>query len=85
MPLIGGKELFFGKNKLIDIVWIGRGGFQPGRFNQPKEKLKFDSEYDFDKANEEFKEVICLKLFCVLYSCEMEHLLVITDYVKNFR
>jgi len=36
----------------------GRGGFQPGRFNQPKEKLKFDSEYDFDKANEEFKEVL---------------------------
>ena len=38
----------------------GRGGFQPGRFNQPKEKLKFDSEYDFDKANEEFQEVLLI-------------------------
>jgi protein LSM14 len=36
----------------------GRGHYQPGRFNQPKEKLKFDSEYDFDKANEEFQEVL---------------------------
>jgi hypothetical protein len=33
----------------------GRGGFQPGRLEPAKEKLKFDGDYDFDKANEEFK------------------------------
>jgi len=37
----------------------GRGGFQPGRPQaSKKEPLKFDGEYDFDKANEEFKEVL---------------------------
>lgn len=38
----------------------GRGGFQPGRptANPKKEPLKFEGEYDFDKANEEFKEVL---------------------------
>jgi len=38
----------------------GRGGFQPGRptANPKKETLKFEGEYDFDKANEEFKEVL---------------------------
>jgi len=36
----------------------GRGGFQPGRFGPAKEKLTFDGDYDFDKANEEFQEVI---------------------------
>lgn len=36
----------------------GRGGFQPGRLEPAKEKLKFDGDYDFDKANEEFKEVL---------------------------
>lgn len=37
----------------------GRGGFQPGRpTSWKKEPLKFEGEYDFDKANEEFKEVL---------------------------
>lgn len=36
----------------------GRGGFQPGRFGPAKEKLTFDGDYDFDKANEEFQEVL---------------------------
>ena len=39
----------------------GRGGsYQPGRptANPKKEPLKFEAEYDFDKANEEFKEVL---------------------------
>ena len=36
----------------------GRGTFQPGKFGPTKEKLTFDSEYDFDKANEEFQEVL---------------------------
>merc|ERR1712110_283741 len=38
----------------------GRGGFQPGRptANPKKEPLKFEGEYDFDKANEEFQEVL---------------------------
>merc|ERR1712087_151373 len=37
----------------------GRGGFQPGRpTGGKKETLKFEGEYDFDKANEEFKEVL---------------------------
>ena len=36
----------------------GRGAFVPGRPTQTKkEPLKFDSEYDFDAANEEFAEV----------------------------
>ena len=36
----------------------GRGSFVPGRPTQTKkEPLKFDSEYDFDAANEEFAEV----------------------------
>jgi len=37
----------------------GRGAFVPGRPTQTKkEPLKFDSEYDFDAANEEFAEVL---------------------------
>lgn len=37
----------------------GRGSFVPGRPTQTKkEPLKFDSEYDFDAANEEFAEVL---------------------------
>merc|ERR1711944_273834 len=37
----------------------GRGGFQPGRpTGGKKETLKFEGEYDFDKANEEFKEAL---------------------------
>ena len=37
----------------------GRGGFQPGRPSAAKkDTLKFEGEYDFDKANEEFKEVL---------------------------
>merc|ERR1712045_478236 len=37
----------------------GRGGFQPGRpTGGKKETLKFEGEYDFDKANEAFKEVL---------------------------
>merc|ERR1719361_2629657 len=37
----------------------GRGGFQPGRpTTVKKDTLKFEGEYDFDKANEEFKEVL---------------------------
>ena len=37
----------------------GRGGFQPGR-PQPgkKETLKFDQEFDFEEANEQFKGII---------------------------
>lgn len=36
----------------------GRGNFQPGRFGPAKEKLTFNEDYDFDKANEEFQEVL---------------------------
>ena len=38
----------------------GRGAFQPGRptANPQKEPLTFDGEYDFDKGNDEFKEVL---------------------------
>eukprot|EP00092_Neocalanus_flemingeri_P020203 GFUD01021877.1.p1 GENE.GFUD01021877.1~~GFUD01021877.1.p1 ORF type:complete len:534 (+),score=118.52 GFUD01021877.1:77-1678(+) len=37
----------------------GRGGFQPGR-PQPgkKETLKFEADYDFEQANEQFQEVL---------------------------
>ena len=37
----------------------GRGGFQPGR-PQPgkKETLKFEQEFDFEQANEQFKGII---------------------------
>lgn len=37
----------------------GRGGFQPGR-PQPgkKETLKFDDDYDFEKANDQFQEIV---------------------------
>ena len=32
-------------------------GFQPGRpMSTKKEPLKFDNDYDFEKANEDFKE-----------------------------
>eukprot|EP00088_Acartia_fossae_P069347 TRINITY_DN902_c0_g1_i1.p1 TRINITY_DN902_c0_g1~~TRINITY_DN902_c0_g1_i1.p1 ORF type:complete len:440 (-),score=100.94 TRINITY_DN902_c0_g1_i1:670-1947(-) len=36
----------------------GRGGFQPGRLGPAKEKLKFEGDYDFEQANEEFQEVL---------------------------
>ena len=41
----------------------GRGGFQPGR-PQPgkKETLKFDDDYDFEKANDQFQDIIVNKL-----------------------
>jgi len=37
----------------------GRGGFQPGR-PQPgkKETLKFEEDYDFEKANDQFKDLV---------------------------
>ena len=37
----------------------GRGGFQPGR-PQPgkKETLKFEEDYDFEKANDTFKDLV---------------------------
>ena len=37
----------------------GRGGFQPGR-PQPgkKETLKFDDDYDFEKANDQFQDIV---------------------------
>lgn len=34
-----------------------RGGSRGGRFTH-REKLKFDSDYDFEKANEQFKETL---------------------------
>ena len=47
----GGNQGFRGRG--------GRGGFQPGRpTSSKKDTLKFEGEYDFDKANEEFKEVL---------------------------
>ena len=36
----------------------GRGGFQPGK----KETLKFDDDYDFEKANDQFQDIIVNKL-----------------------
>ena len=46
----------------------GRGGFVPGRPNNAKkDTLKFESEYDFEQANEEFKEVLS-KLQVSLFS-----------------
>lgn len=33
-------------------------GYQPGRPTKPKETLKFETEYDFELANEEFKGVL---------------------------
>lgn len=48
---LGGNQGFRGRG--------GRGGFQPGRPTaSKKDTLKFEGEYDFDKANEEFKEVL---------------------------
>merc|ERR1719220_1506998 len=36
-----------------------RGGFQPGRPQQlKKETLKFEQDYDFEQANEQFQEVL---------------------------
>ena len=37
----------------------GRGGFQPGR-PQPgkKDTLKFEDDYDFEKANDQFQEIV---------------------------
>lgn len=49
------------------------GGFQPGRPTATKkEPLKFEGEYDFDKANEEFKEV--LDKLQVVLSIQMNYL-----------
>ena len=49
-------------NQIGAKSWEGFGfvpGFQPGRpTGGKKETLKFEGEYDFDKANEEFKEVL---------------------------
>lgn len=36
----------------------GRGGFAQNR-NIPREKLKFDGDFDFEKANEQFQEQLC--------------------------
>ena len=37
----------------------GTTGFQPGRpTSTKKEPLKFDNDYDFEQANEEFKEFL---------------------------
>ncbi len=37
----------------------GTAGFQPGRpTSTKKEPLKFDNDYDFEQANEEFKEFL---------------------------
>ena len=37
----------------------GRGGFQPGRPSaSKKEPLKFDNDYDFEQANDEFAEML---------------------------
>jgi len=48
----GGNQSFRGRGG-------GRGGFQPGR-PQPgkKETLKFENDYDFEQANEQFQEVL---------------------------
>ena len=36
-----------------------RGGFQPGRPHaNKKESLKFEKDYDFEEANQEFAEVL---------------------------
>ena len=36
-----------------------RGGFQPGRPHaNKKEALKFEKDYDFEEANQEFAEVL---------------------------
>merc|ERR1719187_1895064 len=38
---------------------VSRGGFQPGRPQQlKKETLKFEQDYDFEQANEQFQEVL---------------------------
>ena len=53
----------------------GGSGFLPGRPTAgKKETLKFDSEYDFEQANEQFQEVLqklqvsglCLMLYCAI-------------------
>ena len=37
----------------------GRGGFQPGRPTPgKKDTLKFDDDYDFEKANDQFQEIV---------------------------
>ena len=33
-------------------------GFQPGRPTKQKETIKFETEFDFEQANEEFKGVL---------------------------
>ena len=41
----------------------GRGGFQPGRPTPgKKDTLKFDDDYDFEKANDQFQDIIVNKL-----------------------
>ena len=42
-------------------------GFQPGRpMSTKKEPLKFDNDYDFEKANEDFKE-FCTQFEVLLF------------------
>ena len=65
----------------------GRGGhFQPGRPSQSKkDTLKFDSEYDFETANEEFKEILSkfdvskLRVFFTLFFLVMINLSSLLD------
>uniref|UniRef100_A0A0K0F8I8 Protein LSM14 homolog A (inferred by orthology to a human protein) n=1 Tax=Strongyloides venezuelensis TaxID=75913 RepID=A0A0K0F8I8_STRVS len=52
----GGKQSH-GNNRNFGSRGNYRGGSRGGRFNQ-REKLKFDSDYDFEKANEQFKETL---------------------------
>ena len=55
----GGGERGGGSQQQRGAGRGGRGSFVPGRPTQTKkEPLKFDSEYDFDAANEEFSEVM---------------------------
>ena len=61
----GGGGFGYGQNQTAHVQpqgavrGRGRGGFQPGR-PQPgkKETLKFDQEFDFEQANEQFKGII---------------------------
>ncbi len=47
----------------------GTTGFQPGRpTSTKKEPLKFDNDYDFEQANEEFKEFLSKFEVCLVYS-----------------
>uniref|UniRef100_A0A0K0EBP1 DFDF domain-containing protein n=1 Tax=Strongyloides stercoralis TaxID=6248 RepID=A0A0K0EBP1_STRER len=52
----GGKQSH-GPNRSFGSRGNYRGGSRGGRFSH-REKLKFDSDYDFEKANEQFKETL---------------------------